>query len=138
MVCLPAVATTAYFVAVILLHLYNRDWNRIPGHALFGVFAVLLILFICQRASEFVAWILLVAPLALVAITYIASSLFSKESPEAPFDPSSCPCPCCHYRACRCRRPCWRPKPPCPKCPDCPNPKPKPKPDNCIEPSLDK
>lgn len=142
MVCTPAIATTAYFVAVILLDLYNRDWARIPGRALMGVFATLLILFICQRASETVAWILLAAPLVIVFLSYFVSSWFVKKEDPSPQDPSepsgSCSsCPCCHYKRCQCRRPCWRPKPPCPKCPDCPKPEPKPKPDNCIKDSLD-
>jgi hypothetical protein len=140
MVCFPAIAATAYFIAVILLDLYNRNWNQIPGHALFGVFAVLLILFICERASEFVAWILLAAPLVFVALGYIFSMWFSSpKSDTLPVDPPCNQCPCCSYRPCRCRRPCWRPKPRCPSCPDCPKPKPepKPKPDNCIKPSLD-
>ncbi len=141
MVCLPAIAATAYFIAVILLDLYNRNWKQIPVHALFGVFAVLLILFICERASEAVAWILLFAPLGFVLFGYLASSwLTSPKSEDIPIDPpsSSCgQCPCCSYRSCRCRRPCWRPKPVCPKCPDCPKPEPKPKPDNCIKSSLD-
>jgi hypothetical protein len=140
MVCTPAIATTAYFVAIVLLDLYNRDWARIPGHALFGVFATLLILFICQRASEMVAWILLAAPLGITFIAYFVSSWMAKPSTDLPVDPpeQTChSCPCCHYRQCRCRRPCWRPKPVCPKCPDCPKPEPKPKPDNCIKDSLD-
>lgn len=131
MVCAPAIATTAYFVAVVLLDLYNRDWNRVPGHALFGVFATLLILFICEKASEGMAWILLASPLALVFLSYLVSSwLTKKEDDTTPSSPSmSCSCPCCSYRPCRCLRPCWRPKPRCPK--------PKPKPDNCIKDSLD-
>jgi hypothetical protein len=139
MVCLPAIAATAYFIAVILLDLYNRNWKQIPGHALFGVFAVLLVLFICQRASESVAWILLAAPLGFVLVGYLASLwVTSPKSDNIPVDPPSNQCPCCSYKACRCRRPCWRPKPKpdCPK-PDCPKPEPKPKPDNCIKPSLD-
>ena len=148
MVCAPVIAATAYFVAGILLYLYNRDWDRIPGHALLGVFAVLLVLFICQRGSELMAWTLLAFPLVLVLLSYISSWWSSKPSepptePVAPSSPCGCrrPCPCCSYSPCRCRRPCWRPKPPCPKCPECPacpKPEPKPKPDNCIEPSLDK
>ena len=140
MVCLPAIATTAYFVAIILLDLYNRDWQRIPGHALFAVFAVLLVSFICERASEGIAWILLGAPFLLVALSYIASTWLTKPStdPSEP-QPSCHSCPCCSYKPCRCRRPCWRPKPSCPSCPDCPKtkPEPKPKPDNCIKSSLD-
>jgi hypothetical protein len=147
MVCAPGIATTAYFVAVILLDLYNREWNRIPGHALFGVFAVLMILFICERGSEFMAWILLGAPLVIVFLFYFLSKWLTKDKTPGPsngsFKPSCGSCPCCSYRPCRCRRRCWKPKPPCPKCPDCPScpdcpkPEPKPKPDNCIKTSLD-
>ena len=134
MVCTPAIATTAYFVAIILLDLYNREWSRIPGRALSGVFATLLILFICERASETVAWILLGAPLAIVFLSYFVSSWFTKKGEDLPVDPSEpSSCPCCHYRQCRCYRPCWRPRRPCPK----PTPEPKPKPDNCIKDSLD-
>lgn len=137
MACFPAIATTAYFVAVILFHLYNRDWNRIPGHALFGVFAVLLILFICERGSEMMAWVLLGAPFILVLLGYFASvTFYSKPSDSTvlPVDPPCASlCPCCRYKRCRCFRPCLRPRPVCPKCPDYP----KPKPSNCIKDSLD-
>ena len=137
MVCLPAIAATAYFVSVILLDLYNRNWNQVPGHALFGVFATLLILFICQKASETVAWILLAAPFAFILLGYLVTLWSSSNATEQqPSSEPSCPCPCCHFKRCQCRRPCWRPKPACPKCPDCPAPKPKPKPDNCIKSSL--
>ena len=136
MVCFPAIATTACFVAIIFLDLYNRDWRRIPGHALFGVFAVLLILFICQKASDAIAWILLGSPFVLVFLGYIVST-WLESKPSIPVPASSNPpspfpsCECCRYAPCRCRMPCWKPKPkPCPK------PEPKPKPDNCIKSSL--
>lgn len=141
MVCAPVIAATAYFVAIILLHLYNRDWKRVPGHALFGVFATLLLLFICQRGSETMAWILFGAPFAFVLIAYLVSiwsTVEPSDSKVIPVDPPcNPPCPCCFHRPCNCRRPCWRPKPRCPQYPDCPKPEPKPKPDNCIKPSLD-
>lgn len=143
MVCLPAIVTAACFVAIILLNLYNRDWKRIPGHALLGVFAVLITLFICEKGSDVVAWVLLGTPFLLVFIGYWVSVWFeTKAKPVIPVDPvdNQCQeCPCCHFQRCRCRRPCWRPRPKCPDCPtcpDCPKPKPKPKPDNCISPSL--
>jgi hypothetical protein len=134
MVCLPAIATTACFVALILLDLYNRDWRRIPGHSLFGVFAVLLILFICQKGSETIAWILLGSPFVLVFLSYLFSLWFESKS----VDPSPSECPCCSFNPCHCRKPCWRPRPrpnPRPPCPT-PEPEPKPKPDNCIQSSL--
>ena len=142
MVCTPAIATTAYFVAVVLLDLYNRNWAQIPGHSLFGVFATLLILFICEKGSETMAWILLVAPLGIVFLSYLYSSWSVKKEDPIPAESSCSACPCCQYRACRCRRPCWKPRPRCPKCPNCPapgpkpGPKPEPKPDNCIKDSL--
>ena len=137
MVCLPAIAAAAYFVAIILLDLYNREWKQIPGRALVGVFVVLLVLFICQRASEFVAWILLLAPFGLVLLSYLLSKLWAGSSSEPAEAPCADSCPCCAYRPCRCRRPCWRPAPVCPQPkpkPVCPEPKPKP--DNCIKASL--
>ena len=129
MVCSPAIATTACFVALILLDLYNRDWRRIPGHALFGVFAILLILFICQKGSDTIAWILLGSPFVLVFLSYLLSSWMEAKPTEATIDPPSCPC--CHYNPCSCRRPCWRPRPKPTPCPG-----PKPKPDNCLQSSL--
>lgn len=143
MVCLPSIATAALFLAIILLHLYNRDWRRIPGHALLGIFAILLTLFICERSSDFVAWILLGSPFILVFAAYFVSSWLearpkykpSQPEPE-PIQPSSnCGCGCCRMNPCRCYRPCWRPKRRCWK-PEPPKPEPKPKPDNCIQPSL--
>lgn len=135
MVCLPAIATTAYFVAILLLDLYTHNWARIPGRALTGVFAILLILFICQRTSETVAWILFAAPLGLVVIGYLVSSWVTNKSEDSvPVDPSGPSCPCCQSRSCLCSRPCWRPRPRC----RTPIPEPKPKPDNCIQDSLDK
>jgi hypothetical protein len=147
MACFPAITTTALFVAIVLLDLYNREWYRIPGRALLGVFAVLLVLFICQRTNEFVAWILLLAPFGLVFLSYLFS-IWATQEPSSDTKPAEEPCrsvcPCCQMRRCGCRRPCFRPRPVCPKpncpeCPkpDCPKPTPEPKPDNCIKNSLE-
>lgn len=139
MVCLPSIATAACFVAILLLDLYNRDWRRIPGHALLGIFAVFLTLFICERSSDFVAWILLGSPFILVFAGYFVSSWlearpkYNPPEPEpSPIGPSGCGCGCCRMSPCRCNRPCWRPRRRCPQ----PKPEPKPKPDNCIQSSL--
>lgn len=129
MACLPAVATTALFIAVILLDLMNRQWRRVPGRALFGVFSVLLVLFICERGSEWMAWTLLAAPFVLIFLGYIFQVQYidgngSYDDSEEE-DQGYCGCPCCQMRPCRCPRPCPNPNP-------CPPPKPKPKP--CPEP----
>jgi hypothetical protein len=120
-VCPPAIATAAAFVAVILIDLYTRDWRRAPGHALLGVFAVLLMIFICQRGSHTMAWILLAAPFVFIALAWI----FRAHSEMTKYDTATeqtnawdgngvgygCPCPCCGAQPCHCMRPCREPKP---------------------------
>jgi hypothetical protein len=133
-ICPPAIVTAACFLAIVLLDLYTHDWNRAPGHALFGIFAVLLMIFICQRASQGVAWILLAAPFVLVAFAWIVRAFAEmKRYDDTPAQEpawggnevgqwSGCPCPCCGSMPCHCMRPCSQPKP-------C-NPKPR-KPNKC-------
>ena len=132
-ICPPAIVTSACFVAIVLLDLYIHDWGRAPGHALFGVFAVLLMIFICQRASHGVAWILLVAPFFLVLFAWMVRAFaeMTKHDQSPPQEPAwagndvsnyGCSCPCCNSMPCRCMKPCAEPKP-------C-NPKPR-KPSKC-------
>jgi len=141
MVCLPGITTAALFTAVIFYDLYDRNWRRIPGHGLFGIFATLLILFICERTSEWVAWSLLAIPLVFCLI----SSFFTYDPPQKAVSPSREPsCHSCHYNPCRCHMPHRRPPPPSEDTPVCPSP-PKPEPpackpkkddDNCIKNTL--
>ncbi len=131
-ICPPAIATAACFVAVILIDLYIRDWKRAPGHALFGVFATLLMIFICQRGSQTMAWSLLAAPFVLVFLGWIfrAFSEMTKYDDAPAQEPAwggnyvgsyGCPCPCCGSMPCNCMRA-------CPEKPACrPKPKPEPK-----------
>jgi hypothetical protein len=150
MPCLPGISTIALFVAIVLLDLYGRDWARIPGHALFGVFATLLVLFICERAGEGPAWLLLGAPFIFVFIGWLSrvaySGSSSTESTPTIYDNDSCEC--CGQMPCQCRHPCQRPRPmpkpqpcDCPSCPPCPKQKnckdkDTPKKDSCIPNSL--
>jgi hypothetical protein len=143
-ICPPAIVTSACFVAVILLDLYTHDWKRAPGHALFGVFAVLLMIFICQRASQTVAWILLAAPFVLILLGWIFRAFFQmKQYDTEPAQESAwagnevggygCPCPCCGSMPCNCMRAC-RDVPKCiPK--KKPEPKCRPKNKSCNEDS---
>jgi hypothetical protein len=105
MPCLPGISTIALFVAIVLLDLYGRDWARIPGHALFGVFATLLVLFICERAGEGPAWLLLGAPFIFVFIGWLSrvaySGSSSTESTPTIYDNDSCEC--CGQMPCQCR-----------------------------------
>lgn len=124
-------------MAVILLDLYTHDWGRAPGHAIIGIFAVLLMIFICQRASQTVAWILLASPFVLILFGWIVRAYSSmKQYDETPAQEPAwggnqvgygCPCPCCGGMPCSCMRPCPQPKPcnPKPRKPKC-EPKHKP------------
>jgi hypothetical protein len=131
-ICPPAIVTAACFVAVILLDLYTHEWTRAPGHALFGVFATLLMIFICQRASQTVAWTLLAAPFVLVLLGWIvrAFSTMTKYDSAPPQEPAwggnqvGCGCPCCGSMPCACMRPCAQPNPVC-------RPKPEEKKSKC-------
>jgi hypothetical protein len=148
MPCLPGVSTIALFVAIILLDLYGRDWARIPGHALFGVFATLLVLFICERVGEGPAWLLLAAPFIFVFIGWLSRVVYSgsssTESTPTIYDNDACEC--CGQMPCQCRHPCQKPTPKpepcdCPSCPPCPKQKnckdkSTPKKDSCIPNSL--
>lgn len=137
MVCLPTVATAALFTAVIVYDLYDRNWSRIPGHGLFGVFATLLMLFICQRTSDWVAWSILSIP---IVFCLLASFMGSTETPAKAVAKVDTSCCCCNSKPCR--KP--KPIPIRPKCPDpeptpapepVPDPEPEPTPDKCCKPS---
>jgi len=143
MVCLPGITTAALFTAVIFYDLYDRNWRSIPGHGLFGIFATLLILFICERTNEWVAWSLLTIPLAFCLL----ASFITYEPAQKAVAPSQAPsCHSCHYNPCKCRKAYRnrRPPPPAEDPPVCPSP-PKPEPpackpknedDNCIKNTL--
>lgn len=145
MACLPGITVAAIFTSMILLDLYKGQWRRIPGNVLLGIFALLLILFICERTSEGVAWMLILAPFLFAILGWMIHELVLKlyghpsDSNRGTIEPKS-NCSCCNQRPCR-RRPYPEPKPcprPCPK--PCPRPEPKPEPEpsqNCIKPTLD-
>ena len=119
MVCLPGITTAALFTSVIFYDLYDRNWSRIPGHGLFGIFATLLIVFICERTSEWLAWSLLTIPIVFCFI----GSFFAYDLPKVE---STFSCNQCNFDPCRCDHHKRKHIDP----PVCPSPFPKPKPDN--------
>jgi hypothetical protein len=149
MVCIPGIAVTAIFTAIILLDLYKRDWRRVPGHALFGIFATLLVLFLCERTSEGVAWTLILAPFLFSILGYLIHNLVlflygrpSDTRRESEHNRDEYPgCPCCESRPCRCLAPCRERRPPPPPVmpnptPEiCPGPPPPPPTPVCPQPS---
>jgi hypothetical protein len=136
-ICPPAIATSALFVAVLLLDLYLHEWGRVPGHAILGAFTVLVMMFICQRGSASMAWILLGAPFVFLVLAWIARAYSEMTTDDSVSQPaatwqggmgSACGCPCCGSSPCHCMRPCpqqqkavtCKPKPKCkPKNPPC-------------------
>ncbi len=140
-ICPPAIVTAAAFVAVLFLDLSTHEWGRVPGHALFGIFATLLMIFICQRGSQTMAWILFGAPIVFVMIAWILRAYSEldryEESPQqiAAWDGNAvgggCPCPCCGSMPCACMRACQQP----PRCVPKPKSKCRPKNPPCSEDS---
>lgn len=145
MVCFPGITVAAIFTSMILLDLYKREWRRIPGHMLLGIFALLFILFLCERTSEGVAWMLILAPFLFAILGWIIQSLVLKlyghPSDTATIEPTS-NCSCCNQRPCSRRRPkpCSKQRPEGRPCPS-PKPEPCPKPEepskDCIKTTLD-
>ena len=123
--CLPAYTGGAMFTALILLDLIQQQWTSIPGHILFGIFIVLLLIYICQSRGPQLAWILLSIPLVFVLLGWLLNTMKNqtvekKATKETNVKLESCPCTCCFYSPCKCKRPCQK----------------KPDPGPCIKPTL--
>lgn len=73
--CKPAFVTAALFIAILILDLAKRDYRLLGGHFLFGIIAVLLMLFLCQNEAEVVAWGVLLLPFILLAIGLIIGAI---------------------------------------------------------------
>jgi hypothetical protein len=123
-ICPPSFTAAALFVAFILYDMTQRDFQRIPGRLFFGIIAIVLLNYLCQKGAEKLAWILLGFPILLVLIGVIFSPRYYQEDTRIPKQPCDEPKPCCQHRPCGCPRPCPLPPPP---------PPPKVRPDNCIQ-----
>ena len=116
--CLPAYTGSAIFTALVLLDLINQKWTALPGHILFGIFVVLLLIYICQSRGPVLGWILLSIPLVFILLGLLLG-VMKKPSASVTKGPTSanvdvCECPCCNINPCRCKRPCPKPSPgPC-------------------------
>jgi hypothetical protein len=119
--CLPAYTGSAIFTALVILDLINQNWTALPGHILFGIFVVLLLIYICQSRGPALGWILLSIPLVFILLGLLLGAM-KKPVVSAPVTkgPTSvntdiCECPCCTVNPCKCRKPCPKPTPPGPK-----------------------
>jgi hypothetical protein len=111
--CVPAYTTGALFTSLILIDLFQRDWRSIPAKFLFGAIAVLVMTYVCQSYGPALGWILLGIPtFVLVLGLFFIWSDSAKEVKPIPAQLSTCGCPCCHAKPCRCKRRCSKPTPP--------------------------
>ena len=76
-ICLPTLATAGLFAAVIILDLFNREYKLILGHLLLAFVSILLVLYLCQRNAEVVAWALFITPFVLIFLGWILGQLQS-------------------------------------------------------------
>jgi hypothetical protein len=105
--CVPAYATAGLFTAVIILDLLNQRDDLAKSHLFLGVLAFLLVFYLCDKKTEFVAWGLLVVPFILIAIGFVIGSAATepvKPTPGRPILPgctgpqNGCGCPRCKPR----------------------------------------
>lgn len=104
----PALTTAALFMALILLDLAKQQYNLLIGHFLFGVIAVLLMIYLSQNGMDLVAWGVFSIPIVMlligISIGYLHSAPGSgsppppvekpkKDKKEIPCDASGNPLP---------------------------------------------
>ena len=64
----PAVATGAFFTALIILDLIRKQSTLFITHIIFGIIAVLLMVYLSQKDMDTVAWGILALPVLLLVI----------------------------------------------------------------------
>jgi hypothetical protein len=73
--CLPAVAGSALFIALLIMDVVNRDYERLPGHILVGLFAIVLFLFLCERGMNIAGWAIFSIPFVLVGLGWATAEI---------------------------------------------------------------
>ena len=64
----PAVATSAFFTALIILDLIRKQLTLFITHIIFGIIAVLLMVYLSQKDMDTLAWGILALPVLLLVI----------------------------------------------------------------------
>ena len=62
----PTTVTTAAFLALFFIDLYNYNYKYLPVHAVAGFFCVLVVAALCQEGYYGTAWLLVVSPFLFV------------------------------------------------------------------------
>lgn len=68
MIYYPALITGAFFLSLLILDLIRRDSRPFVGHLIFGIIAVILMVYLSQNDAEFVAWGIFSIPVVLLCI----------------------------------------------------------------------
>jgi hypothetical protein len=106
----PTFITVAIFTAILIQDLAKADYKYMLGHFLFGVIAVLLMLYLTDSGATYVAYGVLVLPFVLLLVGWSIDSVkkVSGETVPAP-SPSllppptpRAPCGCGRCRSCPC------------------------------------
>ena len=72
----PALITGALFASLLILDLIRRESKPFLGHLIFGVIAIVLMVYLSQNDADFVAWGLFSVPL-IILITGLLIGYFN-------------------------------------------------------------
>jgi hypothetical protein len=95
--CTPAVVTAALFTSLLFLDLFRREYKLLPGHAIFGVLATLLMTVLCQKGATLTAWGLLALPFLFLTIGWMIWAIEQQDHtsrPTYPIGPKPAANPC--------------------------------------------
>ena len=82
--CTPVVATAALFTSLLFLDLFRREYTLLPGHAVFGILATLLMAVLCQNNATLTAWGLFALPFVFLLIGWMTWAIKQQEQPSMP------------------------------------------------------
>jgi hypothetical protein len=66
--CTPILVSAAIFIAIVVLDLFQKEYEYVLGHIVWGIIATLLISILCQKGMGFAAWVLLFVPVILILL----------------------------------------------------------------------
>lgn len=69
--CRPALVTTALFISIFIVDLVYQEYVAIIGHALLGIFSILLVNVLCINNMGYVAWGLFISIFALLILGHL-------------------------------------------------------------------
>jgi hypothetical protein len=108
--CTPTVATAAAFTSILILDLFRRDFDLLPGHMFFGALSVAGMAILCQRGASLAAWGLFALPFVLIITAFAftpADTKLANHYKTQQVNPANMRTPVCSY--------CKQPSCVCPK-----------------------